>query len=1503
MHLILCALLLTASVPVPHGGSFTTWTGAFDSDWSVGMNWTNGIPNVFTSVIIPPGTPNQASTSGFTGAICQDITVQAGATLNIALGSPLEVLQAANIHGSIVGGGLLRFVDSTLVTPHHAGSLGGAGLIGAHVEIAKNATNFVTVTSHLTLELDLIVSSGTFQPSVAALVTVFGNGQFQGGTLSAASSGAIFDFAGGVTFSGTSATGVLPTIRCAGNWSSNAGFSPQGCHVIFDGAGPQSVSASGAFDMLTVEPGSTVSATSSLTVNWTLQINGALAVAPHALDANGQVTVGVGGSLGLGGGSHTFASSFVVNGSLAATGTLVFDGSSMNAAIISAAPLPSLQIAKGGSASLQVNSDLTLNGNLTHTSGTFVVAFAQYTVAVSGNAQFLGGTLTVGSVGAILDVAGNVTFAGTTASAHLPTIRCGGNWSANAGYAPSNALVVFDGTASQSISGAGFFDDVTVQAGSSVSTTATLNLGGPLVVNGTLTVAPHSLDVNGPLTVASTGTLNLGGGSHAFGDAFTVTGTLSATGTLVFDESSVQIAISSTAALPSVTIAKTGGSVARIAGNLAINGNLTQTSGVFQVAQGNTTVSVAGNAHFQGGTLQTWAVGTLDVAGNVTFSGTDATGGVPIIKCGGNWTSDANYSPSLGIAILDGSGPQTISGAGQFDDLTIFPGATVTSNTSLTIGGPLIVNGSLSLPSQTLHAQNALNVPAGGALHLGGGTHEFAGDFTANGTLTATGTLVFNGNVALTQIIAAAPLPNVQISKGANAFAAVASNLTVNGNLTLISGIFRVSQATQTVSVSGNALFQGGELTAFGVGILDVAGNVTFSGTTANGPAPTIRCAGNWTSNAAFAPSSCTVELDGTSPTTLSHSGAILSLTALSVKNGPRTVLTDFLVAANAISVDANAALVIGAGRHLRVHHAGIATAFAVNGGLSLSANGRLSLGPNAALAVAAGGSLSLAGAPAQPATIAGEAGGGYALTVSGALSAKNFVVKEMGNAGMVVNSSAVIAAAPNDFRGGAFDFRAGAGAGSVLLDLRRSSPAVFRYLTFLNTPGVAGVFNVKTTATSAPFGFTNWTGAFSGPSFENDPLSQIAWNPPEASVLAQFSVQPGAELAEVTWRTSAEVDLAGFEIQRATSQAGPFTTVFTTPVLGPIGWQYGIADAPLAANQIYFYTLYAKLTHDALVVLASGSTTPYGSGPPANVKKVGGDGTYSTIQAAINAATDPNSVVWVTPGTYPSFTIGAAAVPSNLRILADDAGPVLIDTSAGPIRIMNVPAASGVELSNLIVGSPGTAQDGIVVTNCACPIVLDEIDVSCDAGHVAVSVSNAPATAIQRSVIQGGTGLQVSSGSYVAISRGSLSSLVSTGSTIEISTLTPGSVNVTPAGSLVTRAGMMPEIDLPELVRISAPSALFLHAAPNAPFTIMASPRLGFQTGSYYEMPFLLDVSGTVQLPLEMTDWQGFAAKGFEVRPAPVVFGFAFTVQVVVADPVTGALQLSNVESMCCVP
>jgi hypothetical protein len=983
--------------------------------------------------------------------------------------------------------------------------------------------------------------------------------------------------------------------------------------------------------------------------------------------------------------------------------------------------------------------------------------------------------------------------------------------------------------------------NLTVSAGATLTVDATL----PLAVHGSLSVA--GTIAGGTVVASGMTSANLNGGGS----------------------------------VANLEIAKTGATTATVTGSFTVAGNLTLTSGQLRVASQSThVVTVGGNALFQGGVLSVFAsAGTLDVAGSVTFAGTTTTGTTPTIRCGGNWTADGSYSPTAGTVRFDGTGVlQAISGTPAFPALTIDPGAQVAASASCAAGGALTVGGTL-----TLAAGVTLSASANAVI---------AGSVAGAGALRLVG-------AAAVSLSGGGSLPNLEIAKTGTTTVTVGSDLSVAGDLTLTSGQFRVaSMASDVVSVAGNALFQGGVLSVqASAGTLDVAGNVTFAGTTTTGTTPTIRCGGNWSADAGYAPSTGLVELDGAGPTTVAHAaaGGTMTFATLVLKNGTRSPANDFTIAAANVTINPGASLAVPTGRHLRIHRTG-ATAVNVNGVLSVAPNGRLSMGPQTTATVNGSGSLSMLGAAGQPATIGGEAGGGYALTVNGTLAANQFSVKDAGSAGMVVSAGAVIA----DLRNGTFDHRAGAAAGSVLLDVRRLAPMPgFDALVFLNTPGAAGVFNATSPAGGLPISFTNWSGAFGGPSFEKDPAGLVTWNVQAAPPLSSFQVQPGAELAEVTWTTTSDANVVNYQIFRAFSAAGPFA-LRETQFPGP---GYGYVDLPLAANQPVFYALYSLMTQGELLLLGSGSTTPYSSATPGNIKKVGGNGTFATIQAAIAAATDANSIVWVTPGNYDSFTIGATAVPANLRILGDGTGPVNISTANGPIQILNVAAAKGVELSNLTIGSAGTAQSGIMVSNCAGPVVLDELQVSCAAGHTAIAVASSTATAIQRSAISGGVGLDVTNASYVAISRGSLSSLVSTASTIEISTLTPGSVNVTPPSSLITRTGIMPDVDLPEFIPLSLPSGLILDAQPNAPFVIGTSRKLGFQADPLWDMPFLLELADTVQLPMMMTDGLGHAFVPFEVSPIASVLGFTFTVQVVVADPVTFTPRLSNVESMVCVP
>ena len=95
----------------------------------------------------------------------------------------------------------------------------------------------------------------------------------------------------------------------------------------------------------------------------------------------------------------------------------------------------------------------------------------------------------------------------------------------------------------------------------------------------------------------------------------------------------------------------------------------------------------------------------------------------------------------------------------------------------------------------------------------------------------------------------------------------------------------------------------------------------------------------------------------------------------------------------------------------------------------------------------------------------------------------------------------------------------------------------------------------------------------------------------------------------------------------------------------------------------------------------------------------------------------------------------------------------------------------------------------------------------------------------------------------------------------------------------------------------------MFLDAFPNAPFIVVASPRLGFPTVPQFEMPFLLDPFAMAELPPMFTDAYGVGVIGFEVTPDPALLGFTYVVQAGCLDPNSGVWRFSNVETMVGMP
>ncbi len=574
------------------------------------------------------------------------------------------------------------------------------------------------------------------------------------------------------------------------------------------------------------------------------------------------LTVDTGASVDVGGGlTLDVYGNLTVNGALAGAGVVAFAGTATRQ-FAGAGSVRELRIALGGG-SVQINSDVTVTGDLTLSSGDLQPRYG-HTLAVGGNADFLGGTLSVYSGGTI-DVAGHVTFAGTTASGPQPTLRCAGNWSQAGSYQPTNGQVVFDGTGGQAVQGSPLrLDRVEVASGSAVTLGSPLQVLDTLTVSGSLDASAQALDVNGALT--STGGLDLGGLTHTFGSNVSISGSLVMSGVMLLDQANT-MSLASSSPIAEVRVEKGTGSVF-IGSEVAVSGDLTLVSGDLQPRYGHT-LTVGGNADFLGGTLSVYYGGTIEVAGHVTFAGTAASGPQPTLRCAGNWSQAGSYQPTNGQVVFDGTAGQTVQGSPlRLDRVEVASGSAVTLGSPLQVLDTLTVSGSLDASAQALDVNGALT--STGGLDLGGLTHTFGSNVSISGSLVMSGVMVLDQANTMS-LASSSPIAEVRVEKGTGGVF-IGSEVAVSGDLTLVSGDLQPRYG-HVLAVGGNADFLGGTLSTYAGGEIDVGGHVTFAGTTASGAQPTLRCGGNWTADGSYQPTNGQVVFDGTAAQSVGGSG------------------------------------------------------------------------------------------------------------------------------------------------------------------------------------------------------------------------------------------------------------------------------------------------------------------------------------------------------------------------------------------------------------------------------------------------------------------------------------------------------------------------------------------------------------------------------------------------------------------------------------------------------
>jgi hypothetical protein len=1420
----------------------------------------------------------------------------AGASSSWNLGIATHTVSGnwTSVGGSTLGSGTIQFDGSGTV------STGGGSLSNMSSTAGTRQVQTTDVVGNLTHTADTLRLLGD------QTLTVGGNVSSSGGVFAWAGTANgtpdLIDVAGDVTVTSTAgATSTDSVLRCAGNWSSTSAFSPLNGLVVLDGATPTTLGGAGGVTLaeLTLD-GSTKTLTDDLTAQSLDVTDGTAFTSNGVVNISGSVTLGTGSaSWTLNTFTHTVANDWISSGASATgAGQIHFNGT--GTLDTGGGTVPRMLVTAG----TRTVNDSEVTGKLTMVGGEVLID-ADQTLIIGGDLDFTGGTISWDAVTdgtpEVFDVAGNANvLAAVGTESSSSRLFCAGNWTSTSAFSPSLARVVLDGGTTTSV-------DVGTTEGVPV-----VLFGDLQVASGTKTllaeasaVGELSVDAGASLVLAADmsaddviveGSLDLAAQTITCSNDWTsdaVGSSVTGTGVVMLDNDGTIVTGANT--IPNMQIS--GGT--RGVSTSAVAGDLGMTGGILLVLD-DQTLSVAGNATLLGGQLNyldlTVGAETLDIEGDM-FVGSSAgpMNSNSLIRCAGNWSSDATFAPAAGIVILDGVGATTLGGTGMtLAGLTLAAG-TKTVTTPFTVSDVTLANNvswDFSGGAMAVTDDVALG-DATATLDLGGFTHTVVGDWISAGANATNGTLDFVGSGLLST--GAATIDTMLVNSGTRS----ASDSVVANNLTISGGVLFILD-DQTLSVGGDANLTGGTL-AFAPmpagtnEVLDVEGNVFFLGSAgASASTAVVRCAGNWSSNSTFSPVNLTVELDGPGTTQITALGPSFDpvFDVLTIKNGTRQPSSSFAIAASSINIDATGTLNTN-GNTLTI----ASTPITVDGMLSVDAGGSLEFGNNA-ITVTPTGTLSVVGAAGNPAVVTGTGGGGYFLNIDGTLAARQFRFEQMGLAGILVSSAASIAAFPDDLRGGVFS-NPSATPGSVMLDIQRPAPTTFRYVDF-EDPLAVGTNNVRTLSGSgAVASFINSDGDFTGPGFELDPFNKIGWPSDDATLLSSTQAVAGPDMITVNWTSVTETDIDMYVLQKATNGSGPYSDLVEVTPVGPSS--YNFVDNSVTPKQLTFYRITQRRTDGGIDILGQVQANPWSAAPPANFLTVGPSSTYPDIQTALDSiTTEFLPVVSIEGGIYAAFTVTPSGI-GTLRILADGSGPVIIDTTSQAVEIENFGPFDSLEMSDLTIGDVGSPNAGIMVSNCTGTIVLDELVVQGGTGFGGIILDGSTQVAIQRSTVAGDDGLMMLNGSVTVVLNGTLDDIDLTGlSNARLGGLTTAST-IEAGSSLTTLVGVQSDIDAPEFISIGSLFFIDMSGEPNGTCVLIFSLGLTWLDlpGSSWEMVGMSDFTfGDILLTVPLDGAGNFSLPG--VLPlSGQVFGLPIALQTVVIHPSTGQRRWSNVTSI----
>ncbi|MCX7986961.1 MAG: hypothetical protein N2662_08485 [Bacteroidales bacterium] len=442
------------------------WTGAINTNWFLGGNWSSGlIPDSSKFVIIPNVTNKPLVSAGTARA--RKVTIQTGSSLTVA--DTIRIEQELLYYGNVIAtgpnpkiyvgdnwtsmGGSFTAGNSTVILTAPSGTKDikqGASAFNNLIIRGGSATQY-KLNSNTTLTGSLTISKGNLNFNGYDL-TVGGSWNSNGGSFTTGTKTVTFNAASGTHNINPSTSNFYNLVFNSGNGTGNA-----------------------TFTLGTTSP-STIGITNNLTIN-----RGIVDLSPDGGVTSNNLNIGnryymTGGTLVARAGTITVGENWAITGTgifTCGTSKVVFVASTGTKSISPRnQSFYDLQI--NGNALFRITNTLDVNNNLTISNGTF-------------------------------DVSTSPTY----------NVFVGGNWTNNATFIPQVGTVTFDGSSLQTISRAGqetFYSLTINNTGGGVSLA-----NGNVVVSNLLTMTSGNINTGTYKLVVGTSTANPGNLTYTSG--------------------------------------------------------------------------------------------------------------------------------------------------------------------------------------------------------------------------------------------------------------------------------------------------------------------------------------------------------------------------------------------------------------------------------------------------------------------------------------------------------------------------------------------------------------------------------------------------------------------------------------------------------------------------------------------------------------------------------------------------------------------------------------------------------------------------------------------------------------------------------------------------------------------------------------------------------------------------------------------------------------------------